>query len=114
MDLFVAALLDSQAAGFALAAMVICFFSAWLLVHFIRQAESASARIRRRWQLGTAVVAGTGVWTTHFVAMLGYRTDLLLNYEAATTLGSAAVAIVAVGGPLALSTQCARTWTRCG
>ncbi|AWV17506.1 MULTISPECIES: bifunctional diguanylate cyclase/phosphodiesterase [unclassified Methylobacterium] len=112
MDLFVAALLDSQAAGFALAAMVICFFSAWLLVHFIRQAESASARVRRRWQLGTAVVAGTGVWTTHFVAMLGYRTDLLLNYEAATTLGSAAVAIVAVGGPLALSTQCARTWTR--
>nr|WP_246102219.1 hypothetical protein [Methylobacterium terricola] len=43
--------------------------------------------------------------------MLGYRTDLLLSYDAARTLNSAFVAIVAVGGPLAVSARCARTWT---
>ena len=63
------------------------------------------------WLLGTAVVGGTGVWTTHFVAMLGYRTDLLLSYDTTRTLGSAFVAIVAVGGPLAVSARCSRTWT---
>ncbi|UIN37784.1 EAL domain-containing protein [Methylobacterium oryzae] len=104
-------LLDNQAAGFVLAAIAICYLSAWLLVHFVHQAETATKVDRKWWMVGTAVVAGTGVWTTHFVAMLGYRTDLLLNYDTTRTLCSALVAIVAVGGPLALSTQCSRAWT---
>ncbi|MET0529365.1 MAG: EAL domain-containing protein [Microvirga sp.] len=104
-------LLDTQAAGFMLAAIVLCYLSAWLLVHLVQQAESAAEGERKWWLLGTAVVGGTGVWTTHFVAMLGYRTDLLLSYDITRTLYSAFVAIVAVGGPLALSARCARTWT---
>ncbi|PJI55577.1 bifunctional diguanylate cyclase/phosphodiesterase [Methylobacterium radiotolerans] len=98
-------------AGFVLAATVICYLSAWLLLHFLQQAESAAEDERKWWLLGTAIVGGSGVWTTHFVAMLGYRTDLVLNYDAARTLGSVIVAIVAVGGPLALSALCGRPWT---
>ena len=62
--------------------------------------------------VGTAVVAGTGVWTTHFVAMLGYRTDLVLSYNLATTLASAAAAVLAVGMPLAFSIVCPPGWIR--
>lgn len=111
MQLSFTSLFDGRTAGFLLAAIVLCYLSAWLLMHFVRQAESAAEGERKWWLLGTAVVGGTGAWTTHFVAMLGYRTDLLLSYDTARTLCSALVAIVAVGGPLAVSTRCARPWT---
>ena len=57
-----------------------------------------------------AIVAGVGTWTTHFVAMLGFRPDVLLGYDPLLTLASAAIGIIgavgAIGGfliPLAFS-----------
>ena len=104
--------LDSQAFSFVLAAATICAFSAWLLVCLIRQAESVSRTARRSWLAGIAVVAGVGVWTTHFVAMLGYRIDLVLSYHLGTTVLSAVAAIVAVGVPLAIATSLTWGWAR--
>ncbi|MGI3169427.1 MHYT domain-containing protein [Pseudooceanicola sp. C21-150M6] len=48
-----------------------------------------------------AIVAGVGVWTTHFVAMIGYRPDAALTYEFRTTAISILVGIVGVGLPIA-------------
>ena len=112
MPTLILSLIDSQATSFIVAAATICAFSAWLLVSLIHYAEISSTSTRRWWMLGTAVVAGTGVWTTHFVAMLGYRTDLVLSYHFATTMVSAAAAIITVGLPLALSIICPRGWMR--
>lgn len=63
-----------------------------------------------------AIVAGVGTWTTHFVAMLGFRPDVLLGYDPLLTLASAAIGIVAVGGPLAAACYLRRDWHRviCG
>ncbi|MCJ2132379.1 EAL domain-containing protein [Methylobacterium sp. E-045] len=107
-----ASLLDSQALSFVFAAVVICAFSAWLLVRLIEQVEMTTPNARRWWLLGTAVVAGIGVWTTHFVAMLGYRTDLILNYQLGMTVISAIAAIIVVGVPFSLSIICTKTWIR--
>lgn len=112
MPTILANFLDSQALSFVLAAATICAFSAWLLVCLIRQAESASRVARRSWRAGIAVVAGTGVWTTHFVAMLGYRTDLVLSYHFGTTVLSAVAAIIAVGVPLAIANTLVGVWKR--
>ncbi|MCC0808862.1 EAL domain-containing protein [Methylobacterium sp. W2] len=107
-----ASFLDSQSPSFVLAAATICAFSAWLIVGLRGQAEIATTSLKRWWLLVIAVVAGIGVWTTHFVAMLGYRTDIVLNYHLETTVISAAAAIIAVGIPLALSTICTQLWMR--
>ena len=104
--------LDNQSIGFILAAAAICTFSACLFVRFAWQAEDSPPSRRPWWALGTAIVAGTGVWTTHFVAMLGYRTDLALGYHLGMTVLSALTAIVVVGTPLALSTGLTRAAPR--
>ena len=89
--------------GFVLGALTICAVSGWLLAHVLDQARNASGLGRLGWLAGAAIVSGSGVWTTHFMAMLGYRSDLVLTYDLATTLASAGVAILAVGVPLAAS-----------
>lgn len=55
-----------------------------------------------------ALAAGLGVWATHFIAMLAYRPDLLLRYDAVTTIASALAGILLVGVPLVLVT-CVRS-----
>ncbi|MCJ2081293.1 EAL domain-containing protein [Methylobacterium sp. J-090] len=111
MSTFIA-LLESQAVSFVLAAATICALSAGLMVHLLQKAEAAPRARRIRWLLGAAFAAGLGVWTTHFMAMLGYRTDLILGYDFGTTLVSAGIAVLAVGLPFALSTLPSGRWLR--
>ncbi|WP_062012964.1 EAL domain-containing protein [Aureimonas sp. AU4] len=91
--------------GFVAAALAICLVGGWLLADIMRTASATRARYQRLWLPGLALVAGVTVWTTHFIAMLGYRPDLLLGFDGATTLLSAIAAIVGVGVPLALSVR---------
>ncbi len=49
-----------------------------------------------------AVALGGGIWSMHFVAMLGLQMPILFYYDAAITLASALVAILIVGGALIL------------
>ncbi|MDP3660959.1 ATP-binding protein [Phenylobacterium sp.] len=53
--------------------------------------------------LGTALVAGGGVWATHFVAMLAYSTDVPVGYDLVTTALSLAVAVVGMGCGFAIA-----------
>jgi NO-binding membrane sensor protein with MHYT domain len=64
----------------------------------VRAVHAASARSRRNWLLSAAVAIGTGIWTMHFVAMLGFTvTGSQIRYDVALTLASLLVAIVVVG-----------------
>lgn len=45
----------------------------------------------------SAVALGGGIWSMHFVAMLGLRLPILYYYDALVTLGSALVAILITG-----------------
>ncbi len=49
-----------------------------------------------------AVALGGGIWSMHFVAMLGLRMPILFFYDAAITLASALVAILIVAGALVI------------
>lgn len=100
--------------GFVLAALAICVVGGWLLADILHTAAGTRMRAQRLWLPGLALVAGVTVWTTHFIAMLGYRPDLLLGFDGALTLLSAIVAIVAVGVPLAISVRVEKRWARAG
>ena len=90
-----------QSLSLVVAAILICLVGSWLLVGLLRQSSRTSGKDRLLWLSATAVVAGVTVWTTHFLAMLGYRVDLAMNYDLGWTLLSVGISVLTVGIPLA-------------
>ncbi|MDT0388836.1 MULTISPECIES: MHYT domain-containing protein [Streptomyces] len=61
------------------------------------RALAATGRSRRNWLLTAASAIGTGIWTMHFVAMLGFSvTGTDIRYDVPLTLLSLFVAMVVV------------------
>ena len=60
---------------------------------------------RLGWAVITGVCTGSGIWATHFVAMLAYRGALPTYYEPITTLGSLLVAIALAACGFALAAR---------
>ncbi|MEV7196519.1 MHYT domain-containing protein [Streptomyces sp. NPDC093510] len=62
------------------------------------RALGASGRSRRNWLITAASALGTGIWTMHFVAMLGFGvTGTEIHYNVPLTLLSLLVAMAVVG-----------------
>lgn len=62
------------------------------------RALGATGRTRRNWLLTAASAIGTGIWTMHFVAMLGFDvTGTEIRYNVPLTILSLAVAMAVVG-----------------
>jgi NO-binding membrane sensor protein with MHYT domain len=62
------------------------------------RATESTGYSRRNWLINAAVAIGTGIWTMHFVAMLGFKvTGTDVRYNVALTLLSLVVAIAVVG-----------------
>ncbi|HKR23776.1 MAG TPA: EAL domain-containing protein [Allosphingosinicella sp.] len=75
-----------------LVAGVICLLAALTAFAILEQARAAESR-RNAWLALAGFVSGTGIWATHFVAMLAYQPDLPMGYDLELTLLSIAVAI---------------------
>ncbi|MGC4979628.1 MHYT domain-containing protein [Streptomyces sp. DT193] len=61
----------------------------------------ATGRSRRNWLLAAASAIGTGIWTMHFVAMLGFGvTGTQIRYNVPLTILSLLVAMAVVGAGL--------------
>ncbi|RAK64272.1 ATP-binding protein [Phenylobacterium kunshanense] len=54
------------------------------------------------WAGVTALVAGSGTWATHFIAMLAYEPSLPIGYAALETAMSLVIAVVGMGAGFAL------------
>jgi len=64
----------------------------------LRAVRAADRRSRRNWQISAAVAIGTGIWTMHFIAMLGFTVvGTQVRYNVPLTLASLLVAILVVG-----------------
>ncbi|MFC8130764.1 MHYT domain-containing protein [Streptomyces sp. NPDC057302] len=62
------------------------------------RALAAGGRSKRNWLLSASVAIGAGIWTMHFIAMLGYTADgTAIRYDIPLTLLSLFVAIAVVG-----------------
>src|SRR4029078_11588541 len=57
------------------------------------------------WAVITGACTGSGIWATHFVAMLAYRGGLPTYYEPVATLGSLLVAIALAACGFAVAAQ---------
>ncbi|RZM36857.1 MAG: EAL domain-containing protein [Sphingomonas sp.] len=107
--------LHFQHSGFLVAVAVgICLTAGWSVSLLAIDLTDAAEDERTRWRnCALALAAGLGVWTTHFIAILAYRPDLLLRYDPVTTVLSAIVGVVAVGLPMVAITQVVTRTSRC-
>ncbi|HYI64303.1 MAG TPA: EAL domain-containing protein [Allosphingosinicella sp.] len=79
-----------------LVAGIICLLAAITAFSILEQARTGGSR-RGPWLALAAFVSGTGIWATHFVAMLAYQPDLPIGYDLWLTLLSIAAAILITG-----------------
>jgi predicted cobalt transporter CbtA len=56
-------------------AAFLCVLACLATFNVVERAKSASGRARALWLVASAVAGGIGIWSTHFVAMLGFRPD---------------------------------------
>jgi diguanylate cyclase (GGDEF)-like protein len=79
-----------------LVAGTICLLAAFTAFSIFEQARRAERR-PWAWTALAGFVAGTGIWATHFIAMLAYRPNLPIGYDLPLTLLSIAAAVLITG-----------------
>ncbi len=84
---------------------LICMLASHAAFSQLHRAEQQASRQRYSWLAASAVSMGGGVWATHFIAMVAYRTPLLTGYDLPLTVLSAAIAVVFSGLALWLALQ---------
>lgn len=75
-------------------AVVICFLSSYTALSLLGRAAAAQPGWRPWWLIGAAIVAGSGVWVTHFVAMLAFRPGFAFGYDFGRTVLSIVIAML--------------------
>jgi len=76
-----------------LLAGVLCLFACSTAMSLIGRARASKGTTVALWIAGAGLVAGCGIWATHFVAMLAYRSAFPFDYDIGWTLLSVAIAI---------------------
>lgn len=66
-------------------ALVVCLASMVVGANAYHRAMTVTGAQRWIWISLAAVILGSGVWATHFIAMLGFQPDLRLSFEGSQT-----------------------------
>lgn len=86
-------------------AIAVALFSGFALFTILDHVKVRHGRTRIGWILVAAFTAGGGIWSTHFIAMLGFQPAAVVSYDVGLTIMSAFFAIAFAGTaiPLLLS-----------
>ena len=83
------------------ASLVVAVFASYVALDLTRRVQAATGMLRLAWWAGGSVVLGTGIWSMHFVGMLGFEAGMPLGYRwwptAASWLAAVSAASVALG-----------------
>jgi diguanylate cyclase (GGDEF)-like protein/PAS domain S-box-containing protein len=80
-----------------LIAVAVCLLSCATAMGMLDRTGKAWGLSRAAWLSVTAAVTGVGVWATHFIAMLGFKSNLPTSYDPVQTAASLLVAIIVLG-----------------
>ncbi|HEV7417005.1 MAG TPA: bifunctional diguanylate cyclase/phosphodiesterase [Tianweitania sediminis] len=86
-----------------LIAALMCTVGASLTINLFRRAFVTDALPRNGWVFLTAVCAGSSIWATHFIAMLGYETAATVTFDPVLTIASILIAILGTGFGFAIA-----------
>jgi len=80
-----------------LLAVAICAVTSWTTWYLYKMSANSRDLSRWAWVLQTAVAAGSGIWATHFIAMLAFKSAIPTTYDSLLTLTSLLIAILLTG-----------------
>jgi len=90
----ISCLIQDHDLRYVAAAALVCIFGSYLGMRLFARSFKASSRSERLvWVLLTGFVSGCAIWTTHFLAMLGYLPGVAAGYQPDLTLLSLFLAI---------------------
>lgn len=75
-----------------------------------RQILSTQGLARWPWLIGGGLAMGTGIWATHFIAMLALELPMPISYDVVATLLSLVCAVLAAGIALGIASQAEMRW----
>lgn len=105
----------SHNTGLIFASMIVAIVAGFTGLTLSKDLSLQSLSRRKGSVAMSAIALGGGIWSMHFVAMLGLQMPILFYYDAAITLASALLAILIVGVALLLLHFRERTTTTvCG
>ncbi|MHA6686576.1 putative bifunctional diguanylate cyclase/phosphodiesterase [Mesorhizobium sp. A556] len=91
--------------SFVVVAAIVCVASAVMTIRLFDRARRLSNEARLSWIMLSAMACGAAIWTTHFVAMLGYRLPMDHAFDPVLTFASLLFAIAFSAGGLFLATS---------
>ena len=75
-------------------AATVCMIACFNAIDLFFRAWAAEGKAKFYWLLGTGLVAGSGIWATHFIAMLAYQSTLPVAYDIPLTALSVVISVV--------------------
>ena len=100
-----ACLTDQHDYRLVLLAVIICAVATFTAFHIYANARHSRGTKMLGWIFLTGVATGAGIWATHFVAMLAFKTGLPTAYDPALTLASLLIAIFVTGAGFFIAAQ---------
>src|SRR5580692_10972894 len=76
---------------------LLCLLACSSAMSMIARSRATNGRARNFWLAAAGVVAGCGIWGTHFVAMLAYRPGIPVAYDPTLTILSVVIAVLLCG-----------------
>jgi methyl-accepting chemotaxis protein len=86
-----------------LVAAGVCLLSSWAVIDLLHQARSTSRAARLNWIAAAGLAGGSGIWATHFIAMLAYDPGSGMAYGAELTAISLIAAILVTSAGVAIA-----------
>lgn len=86
-------LLDEHEWGLLAVAVLICLFATTLSLELAKRSRAGGGNVAWSWVYAAGLVAGSGVWTMHFVAMLAWRPGIQVAYAPLPTAFSIVIAV---------------------
>jgi diguanylate cyclase (GGDEF)-like protein/PAS domain S-box-containing protein len=93
-----------------LLAALICAVASFTAFHIYANARDSQGGKRLGWIFLTGVATGAGIWATHFVAMLAFKTGMPTAYDPALTLASLLIAISVTAAGFLIAGQGKHPW----
>src|SRR5882757_3043246 len=91
-------------------AIAICFLTSVVTISSLNRAQATRARTRTTWLALGAFVAGFGIWSTHFIALLAYSPAFGVSFNVLRTAASLLFAVVLTGAGLSLALKKDLRW----
>src|SRR5882672_6844578 len=89
---------------------VICFLASLAAINLLRRAEATGGRARAIWIMTAGAATGSGIWATHFIAILAYDPGVGIAYNIGLTTLSLLAAAAVTGIGLAVTDYFRASW----